>query len=309
MRRAAFNQLTRWQVTGSGGTEMNRRACCFILFLAASLSANAEEFSGKSSDWQGFKRYQFSVSGRRCLVVTPRVAAEGRPWIWRARFFGHEPQTDIALLKKGFHLAYCDVAGLFGSPQAVEYWNAFYKMLTEKHGLARRPALEGMSRGGLIIYNWAAANPGKVACIYGDAPVCDFRSWPGGKGKGSRGAWLACLKAYGLKEADAWAYRHNPIDNLKPLARASVPLLHVVGDADVVVPVEENTAIIEARYKKLGGSIRVIHKPGVGHHPHSLKDPASIVAFVLKHTRPKVCDYGNRQRTVSVEVVSGGCSR
>ena len=41
-----------------------------------------------------------------------------------------------------------------------------------------------MSRGGLIIYNWATANPKKVACIYGDAPVCDFKSWPGGKGKG-----------------------------------------------------------------------------------------------------------------------------
>ena len=149
-----------------------------------------------------------------------------------------------------------------------------------------------MSRGGLIIYNWAAANPKKVACIYGDAPVCDFKSWPGGKGKGKGGggAWQACLKAYGLTEADALVYRHNPIDNLKPLARAGVPLLHVVGDADVVVPVEENTAIIEARYKKLGGSIRVIHKPGVGHHPHSLKDPGPIVAFVLKHTRTRVRD-------------------
>ncbi len=273
---------------------MNRRACCFILLLAGCLSANAEEFSGKPSDWKGFSRYQFSVSGRRCWVVTPKAAAEGRPWIWRARFFGHEPQTDIALLKKGFHVAYYDVGGLFGNPQAVKYWDAFYKVLTEKHGLARRPTLEGMSRGGLIIYNWAAANPGKVACIYGDAPVCDFKSWPGGKGKGKGGggAWQACLKAYGLTEAEALTYRHNPIDNLKPLARAGVPLLHVVGDADVVVPVVENTAIIEARYKKLGGSIRVIHKPGVGHHPHSLKDPAPIVTFVLKHTRARVLPRG-----------------
>ena len=54
------------------------------------------------------------------------------------------------------------------------------------------------------------------------------------------------------------------------------------------MPVTENTAIIEARYKELGGSIQVIHKPGVGHHPHSLKDPAPIVAFVLKHTRGNV---------------------
>lgn len=273
---------------------MNRRVCCFLFLLAGSLSANAGEFSGKKSDWQGFERYQFAVAGRRCWVVTPQAAAEGRPWIWRARFFGHEPQADIALLKEGFHLAYCDVGGLFGSPRAVRHWNAFYQLVTEKHGLARRPALEGMSRGGLIIYNWASANPEKVACIYGDAPVCDFKSWPGGKGKGKGGggAWLACLKAYGLAEADALAYRHNPIDNLQPLARAGVPLLHVVGDADVVVPVAENTSIIESRYKKLGGSIQVIHKPGVGHHPHSLKDPGPIVAFVLRHTRANVSARG-----------------
>ena len=76
----------------------------------------------------------------------------------------------------------------------------------------------------------------------------------------------------------------NPIDNLGPLARAGVPLLHVVGDADEVVPVAENTAILEQRYKALGGNIEVIHKEGVGHHPHSLKDPAPIVAFILAQT-------------------------
>ena len=31
------------------------------------------------------------------------------------------------------------------------------------------------------------------------------------------------------------------------------------------------------------GKITVIEKPGIGHHPHSLKDPAPIVDFVLKH--------------------------
>ncbi len=253
------------------------------------------EFTGKKSKWQGFDRYDFTVDGRRCWVVAPKTVAEGRPWIWRARFFGHEPKADILLLNEGFHLTYCDVAGMFGSPQAVEHWDAFYSLMTEKHNLSKRPALEGMSRGGLIIYNWAAANPDKVACIYGDAPVCDFKSWPGGKGKGKGGggAWQQCLNAYGFSEADALEYRRNPIDNLKPLASAGVSLLHVVGDADEVVPVEENTAIIQARYKELGGSIKVIHKPGVGHHPHSLKDPGPIVAFVLQHTRPNVRLRGN----------------
>ena len=64
-----------------------------------------------------------------------------------------------------------------------------------------------------------------------------------------------------------------------------MPLLHVVGDADVVVPVKDNTAILEERYKALGGEIQVIHKPGVGHHPHSLKDPAPLVKFVTGHVK------------------------
>ncbi len=242
---------------------------------------------GVKSDWKGFDRYDFKIDGNKCWIVAPKKAAEGKPWIWRARFWGHEPQTDLALLEKGFHVGYCNAGGLFGSPEAVRRWDAFYKHATGKLGLSKKPALEGMSRGGLIIYNWAAANPDKLACIYGDAPVCDFKSWPGGKGKGrgSKGDWQACLKVYGLTEPQAMEFKGNPVDNLKPLADAGIPLLHVVGDADTVVPVEENTAVLERRYKELGGQIEVIHKPGCGHHPHSLKDPAPIVAFVLKHAR------------------------
>ena len=252
---------------------------------ALEIAPAAAAFDGKRSQWHGCERFDFTCDGRKCIVVAPKTPAPGRPWIWRARFFGHEPQTDVALLANGFHVAYMDVAGLFGCPKAVARWNAFHKLLTERHGLSARPALEGMSRGGLIIFNWAAANPHKVACIYADAPVCDFKSWPGGKGKGkgAAGVWRACLKVYGLSEAQAAAYDKNPVDNLAPLARASVPLLHVVGAADQVVPVAENTSIVEARYRKLGGSIRVISKPGCGHHPHSLKDPAPIVEFILRH--------------------------
>jgi pimeloyl-ACP methyl ester carboxylesterase len=260
-----------------------------MLFLSAVvISAAADEaapFPGVKSEWNGYVRYDFPIDGRQCLVVVPKTVAKGKPWIWRARFFGHEPQADLALLAKGFHLVYCDVVEMFGSPKAVGHWNAFYKYLTEEHGFAKKVALEGMSRGGLYIYNWAAANPEKVACIYADAPVCDFKSWPGGKGKapGSPGDWQTCLKEYGFTEAQALVYKHNPLDNLEPLVKAHVPLLHVVGDADDVVPVAENTAILEQRYKQLGGQITVIHKKGVGHHPHSLKDPAPIVEFVLKY--------------------------
>jgi sialidase-1 len=243
-------------------------------------------FPGPSTVWNGFARHDFEFDGRPCVVVEPAEAAAGRPWIWRARFFGHEPQTDLALLEHGFHLAYIDVAGMYGSPRAVTHWNAFHELLTSKHGLAERVALEGMSRGGLIIFNWAKAHPESVACIYADAPVCDVRSWPGGSGASSRRPpqWRECLAEYALDEASAAEFSGNPIDGLAPLAEALVPVLAICGAADQVVPLAENTTVLAERYRELGGSIFVVAKEGVGHHPHSLADPRLIVDFVLRHT-------------------------
>ncbi|MBP7638269.1 MAG: hypothetical protein KBA18_10370, partial [Kiritimatiellae bacterium] len=55
-------------------------------------------------------------------------------------------------------------------------------------------------------------------------------------------------------------------------------------DTDDVVPVAENTAVIERRYTALGGTITVFHKPGVGHHPHGLDDPAPVAALIQAYT-------------------------
>ena len=247
-------------------------------------------FPGKHSAWNGFDRYDFEFNGNPAILVLPQHALPGRPWAWRGEFFGAFPNADIALLGKGFHLAYLGVPNLFGSPEAVTQWNDFYQELTGKYGLAKKVALIGLSRGGLYCYNWAASNPEKVACIYADAPVCDFKSWPGGKlknigkGDGSPAEWQNLLKAFHFQsDAEAIAYNKNPIDNLKPLADAHIPLLHVYGDADTAVPWDENTGVLAERYRKLGGSITLIPKPGIGHHPHGLEDPTPIVEFILKH--------------------------
>lgn len=247
----------------------------------------ASPFPGKKSAWNGFDKYDFEVDGKPVVVVAPKKAAPGRVWVWHGEFFGHKPAPDIALLEKGFHIAYMRINDMLGSPQAVKHWDAFYAELTGKHGLSGKPALVGLSRGGLYCYNWAIANPDKVACIYGDAPVCDFKSWPGGKGKGKGDAknWALVLKLWNFKdEAEALAAKANPIDNLEPLAKHQVPLLHVFGDADDVVPWDENTGIIAERYQRLGGSIQLIRKPGIGHHPHGLDDPSPIVEFIQRHS-------------------------
>lgn len=265
-----------------------------LLIAAASLCGAAMHaaepatapFPGRESRWNGFRRFDFECDGRPVLVVVPDRAAPGRPWVWHGEFFGHKPAPDIALLGRGFHIVYLSVPDMLGAPAAVKHWNALYDELTTHYGLARKVALVGLSRGGLYCYNWAAANPDKIACIYADAPVCDFKSWPGGKGKGkgSPRDWRLVLERYGFPdEAAALAYDKNPVDNLAPLAAAGVPLLHVYGDADEVVPWEENTGLVARRYPALGGSITLIAKPGVGHHPHGLDDSTPIVDFIVRH--------------------------
>lgn len=50
-----------------------------------------------------------TFNGINFKVVFPKTPNKKREWVWRARFWGHEPQTDIALLERGFHLVYIEV--------------------------------------------------------------------------------------------------------------------------------------------------------------------------------------------------------
>src|SRR5476649_1344582 len=94
-----------------------------LLFVATAWADEAAPFPGAASDWNGFVQHQFSVDGQPYVVVEPKAAVAGRPWIWRAEFFGHEPQADIALLGKGWHVAHCPAAaGHYGSPKGVAAW-------------------------------------------------------------------------------------------------------------------------------------------------------------------------------------------
>jgi len=244
----------------------------------------------ETANFYGYDLTDFEYKGIPCKVVKPKKVVPGAPWVMRARFWGHEPQTDIALLERGFHIAYCDVANLFGGPEAMKQWDRFYGLMTQA-GLSKKVVLEGMSRGGLIVYNWAEKNPEKVACVYADAPVLDGKSWPGGlwNGKGSAADWEVFKTIYGLKsEREIAEFKGNPIHNIKSIAQGGFPMIHVCGAADEVVPIEENTKPFEEAIKANGGAISVIYKEGVGHHPHSLENPTPLVDFILGATQQKV---------------------
>lgn len=244
------------------------------------------DYPGFVSDWCGYECLNFTLDGLKCRLVKPNVTPDpAKRWYWRARFFGAFPNADWAMLDLGWYVVHIEIDELYGSPESNRRFDLLYDFLTSI-GFNRKCVPVGYSRGGLDVYNWAAKNPGKVSCLYLDNPVCNFKSWPGGKGHGpgSADGWKNCLKAWNFTEEQAMAYDKNPLDNLKPLADAGVPILHLCGDADEVVPPEENTMIVEKRYRALGGHIEVIYKPGAKHHPHCLENPQPIVDFILKHS-------------------------
>lgn len=235
-------------------------------------------FPGKKSIWNGFERFDFELEGISCIVVKPKQINPGNPWIWRARFFDAFPNLDIAMLEEGWLLAYVNVADLYGSEEAMRRFDLFYDFLTTEYGFAAQVVLEGFSRGGLPVFNWACRNLEKVSCVYADNPVCDFKSWPGGLGSGPGSAmdWEKCLKAYGLTEEQAKVYDRNPVDTIDVLAKNNIPVIIVYGDADEVVPVEENTLLM----LKSNSRIKTICKKGGLHHPHCLEEPSPIVQFI-----------------------------
>ncbi len=239
--------------------------------------------------WNGYQRHLITIDGCKAWVVEPKEALPGNPWTWCMEFpDAFTDRTGVPqLLNEGFYHLHIQVGNTFGCPTALRHFDALYAAITAK-GLAARGTLIGISRGGLYAYNWATLNPDKVVCIYGDAPVCDFKSWPGGKGNGtgSPNDWKSLISCYGFTdEAEALLWSGNPVDCLEPLAREKIPLIHVVGDVDSVVPVAENTAVIEQRYKALNGEITVFHKPTGGHHPHGLDDSKPLARLILRYTK------------------------
>jgi pimeloyl-ACP methyl ester carboxylesterase len=243
-------------------------------------------FEGDKIDWHGFDRYDFVMDNQtfaitpfkapaseqsgnvgasengqiRCIVVVPRQAAPGKPWSWRGVYWNHQPQAEVELLKRGFHIAHVSVDPKPGpstgltmddlmdqlgmSQRALAEWDAWYAFLTGKYGLSKKPAFVGMSRGGIFEFRWAVANPNKVSCIYSDNPGMEREGF----------------------------------QRLEDLAHADVPVLQICGSIDPNLG--HYTAAIEDIYQQFGGRISMMIKEGYAHHPHSLRNPKPIADFI-----------------------------
>jgi sialidase-1 len=273
-----------------------RTAMLFTLILfVGSWNAGAQPAHLKidrTDNWHGFVRENFTFQGRPAWIVQPRHALAGNPWVWRAHFPDWHICIDSILLGKGFHIAYVNTNDMYGSPAAMQIWDRFYDYLVKDMEFAPKVALEGVSRGGLYVYGWAKRNPFQVSCLYAEASVCDFKSWPGGKknSPGSEADWNLLLKCYGFSEEQAMSFSDNPADNLEGLAGCRVPVLHSIGLDDKIVPPEENTYVLINNYIRMGGLATVYPMTRgpqelEGHH-FPIESPGQIADYIMEYSYP-----------------------
>ena len=208
----------------------------------------------------------FLVDGHTAFVIPPKhvVPGQATPWVWYAptlpRLPGPEERWMFEkFLAVGIAIAGVDVGESYGSPKGRAIYSELYKELVGKRGLSKKACLLPRSRGGLMLYNWACENPDSVAGIAGIYPVCNVTSYPG--------VAKAC-RAYEMTAAELTAQltKHNPIDRLAPLAKAKVPIFHIHGDKDTVVPLKDNSGEVAKRYRALGGAMELVVPPGQGHN-------------------------------------------
>lgn len=236
-------------------------------------------------DWFGFVLNRFTFEGREAIVVEPAQADIGKNWAIYTEYFGAFPDTAVALLNKGFHLTYLQNQNRWGLDVDQQARHRFRNYLTENYGLSAKCVPIGMSCGGLHAVNYASLFPEDIAVLYLDAAVLNLLSCPMGFGSGTRDEEIVeeCLKAIDMTPSELICYRNHPLDRLSVLAEHKIPVIMLYGEEDDVVPYQENGIFLEKLYREKQLPVQVIGKPGCGHHPHGLTDPAPIVDFILKY--------------------------
>jgi hypothetical protein len=238
------------------------------------------------------------VRNRIAFLIKPTGKVDPqRRWVWDFPFwlaindgFGQVAHRYYVeqLLAAGFHVAGVDVGPSDGSPAAAEVCQEFYEQIVQKAGLHKRPRLLAHSHGGLIAYGWAFRHPTCVDRIAGMCPATDFRTYPklsnvvAGPTKGLD---------YGLSlaELERRAGEFNPIDNLAPLVKAGVKILHLHGDGDTLVPTRANSTELARRYHALGGDAEIVLLRNLGseransrgHDGPELYESARLLKFLL----------------------------
>jgi pimeloyl-ACP methyl ester carboxylesterase len=263
-----------------------------VVALCQALAADQSSTTGKEQPPQKdlpLPGESFLVDGSPAFMIPPKPSTEKErtPWVWYAPTLPGLPgKEERWMLEKftaaGIAIAGIDVGESYGSPAGRAKYTRLYQALVDQRGLSQKPILLARSRGGLMLFSWACDNADKVGGIAGIYPVCSIASYPGVE----KAAAAYELTAAQLKAALS---EYDPVDRLKPLAKAKVPLFAIHGDVDTVVPLELNSGAVAKRYEALGGKMELVVPKGQGHNMWAgFFECQELVGFVLKHARSDV---------------------
>ena len=124
------------------------------------------------------------VEGNTAFLISPDQPTDKRPWVWYAPTLTGLPGTEgiwmfNQFLQAGMAIAGIDVGESFGNCHSRTRYTTFHQLLSQEYALLHRACLLARSRGGLMLFNWAAEHPSAVACMAGICPVCNLNSSPG----------------------------------------------------------------------------------------------------------------------------------
>ena len=252
--------------------------------------------STQTSDWHGYQKHTFNLAGHRAFIVSPKVPAPGNPWVWRTSFPDFHSEVDQELVYNGYHIGFINVVKMLGCESSLDIMDQFYDQVRSQWNLSKRPALEPCSRGGLHAYRYAARHPDRIACIFGDVPVMDLKSWPLGWA-GAKKQIEEAIEFYDFGSvAELKKFRGNPVDLLAPIANSKIPIRHAICLNDQVVPPEQNTLEAQRRLKALGHDMELVivqqSDEAHGHH-FAMPEIFKSARFVMQHTNvmPRDTEY------------------
>lgn len=245
--------------------------------------------------WNGFDIERFTFEEHEALIVYPEAEKKNGYLAIKTEYWNAFPAAcEIELLERGFHLCFIKNDNRFAMDYELDRKARFIRYVMDKCTLKDKCVPVGMSCGGLIAIKLAARYPELIACLYVDAPVVNYMSWPFMAGKRRfnateeqvRASYNEIMNALGVKTiSEVLAYREMPLDKIPDLIKARIPMIMISGDSDTVVPYDENGIYVEKAYKDAGVDIEVHIKPGGDHHPHGLPTPDAVVNFIMKYCK------------------------
>ena len=212
----------------------------------------------------GFARtvFTFGDGQSKVWLIEPKQPKPGNPWVWCMKWPWAFAQTtgQIEALRRGYRYVTFE-CGFAMTDDLLPRYRALQDYLVRERGLAPKADLIGMSWGGFYSVRYASTYPECVRKIYLDNPLLNFD----GFAQKNIGTWQ--------KGAVAWSEDPRlPVNRAEPIAKAGIPILLMYGDADKVVPPAKNCLVFAERFRKAGGDLTVVCRPGADHHPHGVTD-------------------------------------